>query len=285
MSRASGWAPWFLEAVRKAAAPFVFAIGLFFSRLSPLIESYTTHMGKALRFCGCRLFWGGKQRTDRYVWCPSSYLCGCRRSSLGKALASPGYFSSSWSFATFWQGVCLFAGKHIGAAGQESLKPIALDYWSRNSHFLLHNYICFAPGLHNSLFKSFGARQGSVLSKLSNHCSILSPFPYFPGGTRPLCSAPAGSTRAPCGSCRGPGAGRIQQQHCGGCRCCGQLLPSSGLSRARFWSTRTGAEAANALEVIEVTLYMHVCTYSRYRYMAACIGEASGGTNKLSLFQ
>ena len=123
---------------------------------------------------------------------------------------------SSTLLITFLQGICISTGKHVGAAGQESLKTWALDYWSRNSYFLPCNYICFATGLHNSRFKSFGTRQVFFFFKFSNHCSFY-PFSLTFLGLRPLWPAPDRTAAAPSlrlvrvlGKTPGPGCSLLQ---------------------------------------------------------------------------
>lgn len=121
---------------------------------------------------------------------PYSISAGCPRrhhscSPAGKALPSQQLFCSNCTLTTLLQGI--YTGKHSGCAGWQSLKSTALAYWSRNSYFLSHNYVCFASGLHNSYSKSFGISQGSLFPKLSNHWGfLLTLFPDFAEGQSPV---------------------------------------------------------------------------------------------------
>lgn len=200
-----------------------------------------------------------------------SISAGCPRSrcwcwpvprSVGKALASPELFSSNWSLTTFWQGTCISIGKCLGAAGQESLKTIALVYWSRNSHI-------FSPIITFALLQvcmtpvSKALALDRALSSLNFLIiALLSPFPWLSWGSDPcdlyLTALLQRPVRASCGSWPRLlvlGAASCRQ-HCSywgagtDSLCCVHLLPSSGLIETNFGPEKAEAETVRSGVII-----------------------------------
>lgn len=132
-------------------------------------------------------------------------------------------FCSNCTLTTLLQGI--YTGKHSECAGWESLKSTALAYWSRNSYFLPHNYFCFASGLHNSHSKSFGVSQGSLIPKISNHWVFFAPFPWFCWESEPCELYLNGTLSVWQGVLAFSSYWWAETS-----QCCGQLLPSPGLS-------------------------------------------------------
>lgn len=61
----------FLQVVRQAAAAAVDVTGLIFSRLTLLIRIASHPWRKGSEVLWLQVVWDGKQRADKYMWCPS----------------------------------------------------------------------------------------------------------------------------------------------------------------------------------------------------------------------